>query len=186
MNLTNVEHDVDRLRWFLVITRSRSEQKVATALRAKGFDVFLPMNTVRKTWSDRVKVAREPLFACNVFCRCSRLDHVSVVQTPGVFSLYLQDSRPAEIPAEEIDLLQSILEAEYDIERADSPQAGDTVHVKGNEQVRGTLVERGNTCRVAICLDSIGRVISIRIPLSDIELEKNSNRNIYIPVDFDA
>jgi len=41
--------------WFAVQTRSRYENLVATLLRGKGYELFLPIYKSRRRWSDRIK-----------------------------------------------------------------------------------------------------------------------------------
>jgi hypothetical protein len=60
-----------RPQWFLLRTRSKQERKVADALQAKGYEVFLPMHTERRQWSDRLKTYDTPLFPGYLFCRFS-------------------------------------------------------------------------------------------------------------------
>ena len=44
-----------RPQWVLLFVHANRERKVAEGLQAKGYEVFLPMHTVRRQWSDRVK-----------------------------------------------------------------------------------------------------------------------------------
>jgi hypothetical protein len=65
------DHAAGRPQWFLLVVRSKQERKVAEGLQAKGYEVFLPMHTVRRQWSDRLKTYAAPLFSCHLFCRFS-------------------------------------------------------------------------------------------------------------------
>jgi hypothetical protein len=60
-----------RPQWVLLAVRGNRERKVAEGLQAKGYEVFLPMHTVRRQWSDRVKTYDAPLFTGQLFCRFS-------------------------------------------------------------------------------------------------------------------
>src|ERR1035438_6765653 len=59
----------DRPQWVLLVVRLNHERKVAEGLQAKGYEVFLPMHTVQRQWSDRVKTYDAPLFPGQPFCR---------------------------------------------------------------------------------------------------------------------
>ena len=48
--------------WFALRVRPNYEKPVATALRGKGFQEFLPLVRTRRQWSDRVKMMDLPLF----------------------------------------------------------------------------------------------------------------------------
>ena len=48
--------------WHALYVRPRSEKKVANELIDMGFEVYLPVITVVRQWSDRRKKVIEPLF----------------------------------------------------------------------------------------------------------------------------
>src|ERR1035441_10918918 len=50
-----------RPQWVLLFVHANRERKVAEGLQTKGYEVFLPMHTVRRQWSDRVKTYDAPL-----------------------------------------------------------------------------------------------------------------------------
>lgn len=146
------------------------QMRVAQALRAKGFEVFIPMQELRRQWSDRVKVYTAPLFKSFVFCRYDPKDRVIVLSTPGVSRERDRGGIPLEIPDTEIEHLRRIAELSYPAEECDPvPNAGDAVQIKGDSEIRGFLVERGPVCRVVIPCDSIGRAIALRVPLDALE-----------------
>jgi hypothetical protein len=97
-----------------------------------------------------------PLFACNVFCRFSLRDKIPVLETRGVHSIFGRD-RPIAIPEAEIEQLKEILRLDYEVEPSATPAVGQTVALIADKAVRGVLVEKGEICRVVICLNSMGR-----------------------------
>ena len=123
---------------------------MADALRAKGLEVFLPMQTVRRQWSDRVKIYSAPLFNCFLFCRFSLVHELMVLKTPHVFSIYECSGKPLPIPDGEIACLQRIVASHYLVEPCERPKTGECVEIEGDDDIRGVLVERGEQCRVAI------------------------------------
>ena len=95
-----------RPQWFLLVVRAKQERTVAEGLQAKGYEVFLPMHTVRRQWSDRVKTYDAPLFPGQLFCRFSSIlvaGKILAVTTPGVV-----DEKPQPIPDLEIERLRRI------------------------------------------------------------------------------
>jgi hypothetical protein len=83
--------------WFVLRT-GKMQRKVAQALRAKGFEVFVPMQQRRRQWSDRVKVYMAPIFQSFVFCRYEPKDRIFVISTPGVSRERDRDEIPLLIP----------------------------------------------------------------------------------------
>jgi hypothetical protein len=151
--------------------RSKQERKVAEALQAKGYEVFLPMHTVRRQWSDRLKTYAAPLFSCHLFCRSSLTlaNELMVLKTPGVVRIYPGSGRPLPIPDLEKDRLRRITASQYPVECCALPQTGEIVEISGDIPIRGVLVERGSLCRVAIGFDAMGRTVGLRIPLDDLK-----------------
>ena len=95
-----------RPQWVPLFVHANRERKVAEGLQAKGYEVFLPMHTVRRQWSDRVKTYDAPLFSGQLFCRfCSILvaKRILAVTTPGVVL-----AKPMPIPDLEIERLRRI------------------------------------------------------------------------------
>src|ERR1035441_10660094 len=85
-------------QWFLLRRGPKQERKVADALQAKGYEVFLPMHTVRRQWSDRLKTYDAPLFPGYLFCRFSLTqEKLMVLKTPGVVLIYLGIEKPLPI-----------------------------------------------------------------------------------------
>jgi len=136
-------------------------------LQAKGYEVFLPMHTMRRQWSDRVKTYDAPLFPGQLFCRLSSIlvaQKILAVTTPGVV---LQKAMP--IPDLEIERLRRITASQYPVECYAFPQTGEIVEIAGDLTIRGVLVERESVCRVAIGFDAMGHTVVLRVPLDDLK-----------------
>ena len=123
--------------WFLATVNSRSEKKAASALEAKGFEVFLPLYTTMRQWSDRVKAQQLSLFACFLFCRYDHpKDHLRVVLTPGVLVDAGADPLPIPVPEAEIVALRKVTASGFAVEPAPYPGGG-SVGWDGQVCVRG-------------------------------------------------
>ena len=153
-----------RPQWFLLVAHPNRERYVAEGLQARGLEVFLPMHTVRRQWSDRVKTYDAPLFPGYLFCRFSLAEKILAVTTPGVL-----DEEPLPVPDLEVERLRRITASQYPVECCAHPQTGEIVEVPGEFAIRGVLVERGSVCRVAIGFDVIGRTVVLRVPLVDLK-----------------
>ena len=153
-----------RTQWFLLVAHPNRERYVAEGLQARGLEVFLPMHTVRRQWSDRVKIYDAPLFPGYLFCRFSLAEKILAVTTPGVL-----DEEPLPVPDLEVERLRRITASQYPVEFCALPQTGEIVEVPGEFAIRGVLVERGSVCRVAIGFDVVGRTVVLRVPLVDLK-----------------
>ena len=153
-----------RTQWFLLVAHPNRERYVAEGLQARGLEVFLPMHTVRRQWSDRVKTYDAPLFPGYLFCRFSLAEKILAVTTSGVL-----DEEPLPVPDSEVERLRRITASQYPVECCAHPQTGEIVEVPGEFAIRGVLVERGSVCRVAIGFDVVGRTVVLRVPLVDLK-----------------
>lgn len=98
--------DVGCHRWFALQVRHRSENTVASILRDKEFEIFLPLSKSRRVWSDRITELMLPLFPGYVFCCFSLLDRlVPVVGSPGVIRIVGVGKTP--VPLDHIVVLSS-------------------------------------------------------------------------------
>jgi transcription antitermination factor NusG len=101
----NIEDGV--VSWFALAVVPRKEKATAQALRAKGYQDFLPMYTVRRRWSDRVKSVELPLFPGYVFSRF----RLPILKMPAVMAILGMGKQPEPIPDVEIDALQTVCKA---------------------------------------------------------------------------
>jgi len=93
--------------WFALQVKSRTEYQVATILRTKGYEEFLPArNATKKGFAPQV-----PLFPGYVFCRMNPHAHGLVVTTPGVIRIVGFGGRPVPIDPEEIHSIQLIVKS---------------------------------------------------------------------------
>jgi len=92
--------------WFALQVRTRTEHQVATMLRAKGYEEFLPTQNVKNKKSASFPA---PLFPGYVFCRINPNVHGLIVTTPGVIRIVEFGGKPAPIDPEELRSVQLIV-----------------------------------------------------------------------------
>src|SRR6185369_17192015 len=99
----------DNFSWVALQVRSRSEKFVASALTSKEIEVFLPLYTTRRRWSDRVKELELPLFDGYVFCKLNLLYRMPALTIPGVIQFVGVGKTPVPIEESEINALQTVV-----------------------------------------------------------------------------
>ena len=159
-------------QWFLLMVCPKWERRVADALQAKGYEVFLPMHTVRRQWSDRLKEYAAPLFPSYVFCRFPlgpMKKGMSVFAITGVLHVFPGTGKGQPIPEFEIERLRRITSSQYPVECLDLPHTGEIVEILGETAIQGVLIERAAVCRVAIGFDAMKRTVVLRVPLADLK-----------------
>jgi len=100
-------------KWYAVYTKPRCEKKVADSLLKKNIENYCPLNRVQKQWSDRKKIAFEPLFTSYVFVSIHPGEQLAVLQTNGILNFVYWLSKPAVIRNEEIETIKHFLNEHF-------------------------------------------------------------------------
>jgi len=157
-------------RWYALRTRSRFEAKVSDALRAEGFESFLPTFTESVRWSDRFESVERPLFAGYLFARFDRFRDGSKVLTITGCIQILGHTETDSIPDDVIAALRLVVEHPAPVVRCP--------YVAGTSQVRvlrgpfagcAGIVSRikGQTL-LTIPVEILGRSVSVQIESYDV------------------
>ncbi len=119
------------MSWKAVYTKPRHEKKVVERLQSQGVEVFFPVQTVLKQWSDRKKKVIEPVFKSYVFLKCKESEELQILQTQGVVQFVRHLKRVAQIRDCEIEIIKSFLDDYQDVtvEELGSWEVGDQVRV---------------------------------------------------------
>lgn len=96
--------------WFALYTKPRNEKKVTQALEALGIEVYCPVITQVRQWSDRKKKVELPLIPSYVFVRLHEKDRAKVFEVPGAVRYLYWLGKPAIITEDEIALLKQSLQ----------------------------------------------------------------------------
>ncbi len=169
--LPQSQKDIDSIpKWYTLATKSRHEKVAKVGLNAKGFEVYLPLRTVIKKWSDRKKKVEEPLFKGYVFVKMPYRERISALETAGIVRMVLFNGRPGILHETEIRTIQQILEANYrhgvTVEAIEGLGVGDTVEVISGPLtgLRGQYTRIKNENRLVISIDSIAKSLAVEVP----------------------
>ena len=92
--------------WNVIYTKARNEKKVASQLEKSGFEVYCPIVTQIKQWSDRKKKVETPLIPSYVFVNVEEKNRDDVFEVHGVVRYLFWLGKPAIVKNEEILALQ--------------------------------------------------------------------------------
>ncbi len=155
-------------KWYAIYTHPRAEKKVAQQLTDSGIEVYLPLQTTLKQWSDRKKKTEEPLFKSYLFVHIAfEKDQASILQTPGVVKFIkigkeLVDIRAHIIQAIKLSLLHfddiTLSNETYHENQAVTVIAGP---LKG---YNGTIVEQHGNKYFAIQIEQLGTHVLLKVP----------------------
>ena len=127
-------------KWYVAFVKAWQEKRVAAALQEMGEEYFLPVQHVRKQWSDRVKWVDQLVLRGMVFIHTTPKRRIPLMQQIyGIYS-YMTDGgayHPVEIPEPEMKtFMRMVNQSEKPVAVVKDPlQKGDKVVV-----TRGPLV----------------------------------------------
>lgn len=150
----------DPKKWFVVYTKPNAERKVAERLKSLQIQVYLPIRTELRQWSDRKKKVKVNVLPSMVLVCISEKEASFVFEVPGVVRYLFENGKRAVIRDEEIQAMQAFLEGKSSQE-AVSLHVGDRVTVpKINQQ--GTVVAlQGKKCLAR--LSRLGALVSFQL-----------------------
>lgn len=164
-------------RWYALAVHARSEASAAAELAARADQVFLPVRTERRAWSDRVKTAEVPLFPGYLFVRLA-LDapaRVALLRCKHavelVGRLFGDDRIARAIPNHEIEALRILVDAERALDPIERLVPGQHVLV-GAGPLRGArgVVEQGpdGQRRLVVQIALLGRGVRTVLSADDV------------------
>ncbi len=163
------------LNWYAVYTRVHHERKAANRLTRQGIQTYVPVQTVTRQWSDRLKKMEVVVIPTLFFVRIPKDKQLQVLRDPSVsrFLTAPGERTPAIIPTHQLKRFRFL------IENANSPidfepgklVAGDQVRViRGSlKGLEGTFIKQQEHCKLYIRLNLLGNV-GVVIPASVVEV----------------
>jgi transcription antitermination factor NusG len=153
--------------WFAIQTRPRYEKKVVSELQEKDINVFLPLFSVTRRWSDRQRVVQPPLFPGYVFVRVAPTlnARVSILRTNGVTSFVGVRGVGTPIPDREIEALLTVIEQNVSFKPYPYLKIGERVCIRGGclDGIEGMLTAINGDQSLVVSVEAIQRSIAIRI-----------------------
>lgn len=160
--------------WYALFVRSRHEFVTSEQLQKRGVEVFLPLISKTRRWSDRNKNVMFPLFPGYIFVhvRQSAEIFLNIVRTHGTVSFVTQEpGRPAQVDPQEIQSLQLMLEAGGNIDIYPHLCEGKRVYVKQGplKGAEGILAKKNDQNMFLVNINILGRSIGMRISADDLD-----------------
>ncbi|MBK9487673.1 MAG: UpxY family transcription antiterminator [Haliscomenobacter sp.] len=95
-------------RWFAVYTKYKREKLVSKYLQDKGITSYLPLQTVTRMYTRKIKKIELPLINCYVFVQITKDQYVPVLETPDVVNFVKIAKDLIAIPEAEIEILRRV------------------------------------------------------------------------------
>ena len=168
----------DEACWYAVVSRSRHEKLVATALTNTGITAFLPLVSEMHHWSDRQKLVEVPLFPGYVFVQIpsSPESQLRVLKTSGVVQFVGNRCGAVSITDKEISDVRAVLDQKLGCSPYPFLQLGQRVRIRGGslDGVEGILVRRESDSKLVISIELIQRSLAVSVYNFDVEPVSNA------------
>jgi transcription antitermination factor NusG len=146
-----------KMEWFALYTKPRNEKKVAENLAALGIEVYCPLVTTIKQWSDRKKKVESPLIPSYVFVKIEEANRKDVFQVAGVVQYVFWLGKPAKIQPHEIEALKTQLAAPVVKVTIETWTPNAQIQIsEGPFKNQMAVVEKVSTNKVTLILKSLG------------------------------
>jgi transcription antitermination factor NusG len=151
--------------WFAVVIRSSQAELASQGLERLGYEQLLPTRTVRRQWSDRIKVIQEPLFPGYLFCRFDPQNRLPVLMAPGVISIVRSGQTLLPVDGREIETIRSLINSHTPVDPHPYLKAGHRVRIEGGalDGVEGLLLAVRSEYRVIASITILQRSVSVEI-----------------------
>jgi len=162
--------DTSEEAWFALSVVPRKEKAAAQTLRLRGYVEFLPMYSMKKRWSDRMKVVEMPLFPGYVFCRFNPKTRLPILKIETVMGVAGLGKTPEPIPDAEIVALQAVCKSGIEAIPCPYLTVGSKVRMTQGPLtgVEGILTEASEN-RIVLSVTLLQRSISVKVEQDWIE-----------------
>ncbi|NLR77753.1 UpxY family transcription antiterminator [Chitinophaga eiseniae] len=158
-------------KWLVVYTKPKLEKKIAAEITSMAYECYLPLYTVARKWSDRIKRLRQPLFPNYLFVKINPREKFRVLSANGVIRLVAFKGELVAVSDEEIARIRMIEMAGCEITREHNYCIGEKVKVIEGvlSGLEGILVKRHTDKRFVVQLPLINQSIGVEIPMHCLE-----------------
>lgn len=155
-------------RWYAIYTRSRHEKTVHKLLFEKGFDVFLPLNTVKRHLSPwRCHKIELPLFPGYLFSKFifSAQNAYQINSTFGVVGIISVAGEPSPIPEEQVETIRKVLTTELRCQGIQYLKRGQKVLIKNGPLagLSGKVISQKNKKLFILSIDLLSRAVAVEL-----------------------
>jgi transcription antitermination factor NusG len=161
-----MKETIQNSKWHVLYTKPRHEIKALERLAQKGFEVYCPMKTTLKQWSDRKKKVSVPLLPSYIFIKITEKKRATPLTDPSVLNYIFWLGKPAIVRDSEIDTLKGIIlkdkVQEFEIIKL---KTGDKIEIKkGMIKSKNAIIKTVSNNYVTAELIELGMTIVLKKP----------------------
>jgi len=172
-----VESNLHNRQWYALQIRPRFEKLAARHLNDKGYEGYLPVYTVRRRWSDRMKSVEVPLFPGYTFCRFDIRQRLPILVSPGVLSIVGIGKTPTAVSDREIFSIQQLIASGLLCGPWPFVQVGQSVSVERGPLagLEGIVIEVKSSLRLILSLTLLQRSVAVEIDWDCVRKENHDH-----------
>lgn len=157
--------------WYVLYTLPQFEKKVKRELAALKYECYLPIRSLLRRWSDRIKKIEEPLFRNYIFARSAPQSRYNLLELNGVLRFVCLDGKPVVLPEKEIEKIKLIESSFDDIDNESYYTAGDQVRVVSGvfAGIEGVLIRKLTGSRLLIKFPLLKQAVSVEMPEKNVQ-----------------
>lgn len=158
--------------WYVIYTRSKFEKKCNDLLLRKGYTTYLPLQRVKRKWSDRIKEVEVPLLSGYIFLNCNSFQFVDILKTDGVVCFIKFDKEFARVPEKQIEALKNAISINNSVEVVDNELIpGQEVYITSGpfKDNYARLVQLKGKGKLLLSIDCIGKGIILELGRTRVE-----------------
>ena len=155
--------------WYALYTKPRNEKKAAEELQLKGYEVYLPLISTIRQWSDRKKKVQIPLFNSYLFIHTEfEKNYTDVLSVNGVLKFVRIGKEIATIRDEQIQYIKTFLthEAQLEVVSNTAFSLGDSITISEGpfKGITGRLAEYRKANYFAVEIEQLGANLMVTLP----------------------
>jgi len=157
--------------WFALYTKPKHEFKASKQINGFNIETFLPVITVKRKWSDRLKTITEPLIKGYIFIYADEKERLEAITSNGVVHTVSFNGYPAVIPEWQIESLKKMLNQPDEIIVSEKLPAGTLVEVVTLPLmgVKGVVEHNQNNEKyISVSIEIINRSVSVKLPADSV------------------
>ncbi len=163
----NAQLSLKTKNWYVAYTYPQVEKKLHKLLMDLGYESFLPLNSVKRQWSDRIKLLEVPLFPNYLFVKTTIDKLHDLLNLDGLSRFLIFENKYATLKDAEISRIRKILD------QGDEVAVLTSKFVRGQEVIvkkgplqgfEGLLVEEHGRDRFIMELKGLKQRLSVNVP----------------------
>ena len=154
-----------KLPWYAIAVHTRGEAVVRTLLEQKNYEIFLPVTTQRRRYSDRLQKVEVPLFPGYLFCRLDINHRQPVLMTSRVDHIVGIGKQPQPVEESQVENIRRVVESGILAKPWPYLPAGTKVRIKHGPLtgIEGSFVSTKGADHLVLSVDLLQRSVAVEI-----------------------